>query len=235
MKCRELSVQQVLNDIRTGAGDQELMTKYRLSRKGLGHLYEQLTNAGFLEQNGKTIVVCDTRKIRAEQIRDDIRAGVSERDLMSKYMCSSKHLRKIFEKLVTIGSLTAEEIDPNGNSKLHPPEVSKTPRLPRNYLPYPFTVYVVGDPEARGMILDITEYGFRVQGIQAREGEFKIFSFIPMDGSYARPFFLEAECRWIKKPHDSGLVAGFQIEKLSDHSRRELGKFIQELMPSVWY
>jgi hypothetical protein len=235
MKCRELSVQQVLSDIRTGAGDRELMTKYRLSQKGLDHLYEQLTNAGFLEQNGQRIAVCHTRKIRAEEIRDDIRAGVSERDLMSKYMCSPKHLRKIFDKLVTIGSLTAEEINSNGNSKPHSPEISKTPRLPRNYLPYPFTVYVVGDPEARGMILDITEHGFRVQGIQARESEFKIFSFIPMDGSHARPFFLEAECRWIKKSHDFVLIAGYKIEKLSDHSRRELGKFIQELIPSVWY
>jgi uncharacterized protein (DUF433 family) len=235
MKCRELSVQQVLNDIRTGAGDQELMAKYRLSRKGLDSLYEQLTSAGFLEQNGKGLKVCHTRKINVDQIMHDIRAGISERDLMSKYMCSPKHLRRIFDKLVTIGSLNADEIDPNGNSQFHTTVSSKTPRLPRNYLPYPFTVYVVGDPEARGMVLDITEQGFRVQGIHSRVGDFKIFSFIPVDCSHARPFFVEGECRWMKKSPDSDLVAGFKIEKLSDHSRRELGKFIQELVPSVWY
>lgn len=235
MTGREVHLKQVLKDIHDGVGDRALMDKYRLSPKGLDHLYRHLITAGFVEQDGNGVVVCPNRKIPLDLFMHDLRAGFSKSDLKTKYVCSSKDLRKLVKELLASGAIAREDLQIGTNSDSPWIEFNLTPRVPRNYLPYPFAVYVVGDADARGTILDVTEQGFRVEGIEVRVGEVKTFSFIPSDIPEAKPFFLEGTCRWASKDSKSNtFVAGFQIVKLSERSNRELRKLIDALTPSAW-
>jgi hypothetical protein len=234
MLGREVSVKQVLKDIGAGLGDQALREKYKLSQKGLEDLYKQLADSGFIEQARNGLTVCRKRKIQTRLLVDDIRSGLNRRQLLAKHMVSSKHLSSLIEELLAIGAVTQDEFDGLSDSHAVFDELEFTPRLPRNYLAYPFPIYVVGDPEATGLILDITEEGMRVEGIRVQPGEVRTFSIIATEVSDARPFVLEVTCRWITQDSEQGFQAGFQITKCSDLGLCELRKFILALAPAAW-
>jgi hypothetical protein len=234
MLGREISVNQVLKDISAGIGDRAMSEKYKLSPKGLEDLYRQLADLGFIELGRNGPAICRKRKIPTRSLVHDIRSGLNRRQLMAKYVVSSRHLNRLIEKLLATGVVPQEVFlglsEPHAALDKH----EFTPRLPRNYLAYPFPIYVVGDPDAAGFILDITEEGMKVEGIGVQQGEVKTFSIIASDVSEARPFVLEATCRWITQDSEQGFQAGFQITKCSDHGLRELRKFILASAPAAW-
>jgi hypothetical protein len=53
----------------------------------------------------------EKRKITAREILKDIRAGLSDQDLMEKYTLSAQGLQSVFHKLVTAGAITQVELD----------------------------------------------------------------------------------------------------------------------------
>ena len=173
------------------------------------------------------------RRILTGEIVSDIKSGMSDLDLSEKYRLSYRGLRKIFMKLVDAGVLTQEEVDGRWTAFWEKPDGERISRLPRNYLPYPVTVYVVGESKAKGLLLDITEKGLSMAGIEARVDEIKTFCVIPNDIGQIRPFLFEARCRWIKTNAHTECIAGYSIEKISDHDLLEIRDFIQALSP-VW-
>jgi uncharacterized protein (DUF433 family) len=233
MLGREIDVTEVLRDIKDGKGDGELMQKYRLSPRGLADLYRKLVNTGFLARNGNSFVIARSRRIAVKQLVADLRAGLSRQELMAKYLCSSQRLRRLVAKLMAVGVVTQTELA-ESEHLADWAEFQLTPRLPRNYLPYPFPVHALGDPNATGLIIDITEHGLKVEGIDVRVGEVRRLSIIVTDVSEVRPFFLKARCRWVTKDPPKASAAGFEIQEITDSSLQELRKFIQALTPSAW-
>ena len=53
----------------------------------------------------------DKRKITAREVLRDIRAGLSDQDLMEKYTLSAQGLQSVFHKLVNAGVITQPELD----------------------------------------------------------------------------------------------------------------------------
>jgi uncharacterized protein (DUF433 family) len=120
---------QVVRDIRGGADDSELMNTYGLSARGLERLFEKLILAGSIEQSeldrrmlssGKSHVVeldavpepaVAKTRINSGEAITDIRAGLSDTDLMEKYGLSAKGLDSLFRKLVAADRLDASELD----------------------------------------------------------------------------------------------------------------------------
>ena len=92
-----IDAREVLNDIRSGMDDVDLMKKYNLSSLGLGSLFRKLTHAGVI------------REVSARELLRDIRAGYSPDRLMEKYKLSLSALRSALMDLDLFGFLEEAE------------------------------------------------------------------------------------------------------------------------------
>jgi hypothetical protein len=205
---------QVIKDIRSGVRDRELLEKYELSPR-------------------RTRVLSAVRSILKGELVRDIRSGMSDPDLSRKYGISSAALRTVFIRLVDAGALSREDVDARCAALSRDVSYRRTARSPRNYVPYPVTVQVVGESKASGLLLDITETGVSVAGIDARIDEIKTFRVIANGIGRTRPFVFEARCRWTGEDVDGERIAGYSIERISGHDSWRLRDFMETLSP-VW-
>ncbi|MBI5251035.1 MAG: hypothetical protein HY912_16215 [Desulfomonile tiedjei] len=232
MPDREVNFREIMSDLGRGMPDSQIMRKYKLTSRGLSDLYQQLVEAGFLVRTGQTYRIANKRQIKLEKLMEDIRSGLGESELRQKYRCSPWAFHKLMRKLhahrkVNDHGLPQHAFDPFG-----PQGNEFIPRLPRNYLLWPYPVYVLGDNEATGWILDITEYGARIEGIEVQPNEARTFSVIASDVCDAKPFVMDAVCKWVQKGPSGSWVAGFEIPRMSAYNLCQLQKFIQAAAPA---
>ncbi len=88
-----IDAREVLNDLRSGMEDVDLMQKYNLSSRGLQSLFRKLTQAGII------------REVSPRELLRDIRAGYSPDRLMEKYKLSVSALRCALRDLDLFGFL----------------------------------------------------------------------------------------------------------------------------------
>lgn len=117
----------ILRDLRAGMSDSELMHKYRLSAKGLQSLFQKMIAKGLVTADdlehrplstgagatGNQVQDTDRKGTvisPGEAVRD-IRSGMHDFDLMSKYNLSAKGLESLFGQLVKSGLLQQTELD----------------------------------------------------------------------------------------------------------------------------
>jgi hypothetical protein len=99
------------------------------------------------------------REIKAREIVQDIRSGLTDSDLMEKYNLTDRLLQKVFNRLVDAKVISWSEIQ----ERVRPYEDSEhlqtvTVRiLPREKVDFPLPVYEADHPEIRGFVKDITE------------------------------------------------------------------------------
>ena len=72
-------------------------------------------------------------------------------------------------------------------------------------------VYDVDDLLAEGQLLDISDTGMRVSGIEASEGEEKKLMIEVNYEADVYSLYVTAICRWTKPEPDGSLVAGFEV------------------------
>ena len=127
----KIDAQQALDDIRSGMDDQALMEKYNVSAKGLESLFTKMLSAGVItqadldrrasESRGKVDISkyvselarteLKGRRVNAQEAVRDIKAGISDADLMENYRLSAKGLQDLFGQLVEAGLVAQAEID----------------------------------------------------------------------------------------------------------------------------
>lgn len=130
----QISSRQAVEAIRSGMSDLALMEKFALSARGLQKLFKKLVAAGELEQlevharllaSQQSHVVdliisrpVQTKKARieADKALEDIRAGVSDGELMQKYNISAKGLESLFRKLLAASLISRRELSARRNS-----------------------------------------------------------------------------------------------------------------------
>jgi len=172
----------------------------------------------------------ETRKIKARDIVNDIRAGVTDADLMSKYRLSSRGLQSAFDKLVEAGAIRLEEIYGRSPSDDDTVRIDDLRDLPRHYLALAVSIFEPTRPEVKGKLREITEQGIGVIGIEARIGDTK--SLVIPSGRFmeADRIWFEATCVWARmKGPGSESIAGFQITKISDKDLENLRQLIRLL------
>jgi|WetSurMetagenome_2_1015567.scaffolds.fasta_scaffold1203624_1 hypothetical protein len=106
---------------------------------------------------------------------------------------------------------------------------NKTRNGPRHY---PFThlsVYDESNPHAVGMVLDITNKGVRVKGIEARVDEIKRFIITAKRLFKLAPITIEVVCRWTEGGTDECSDSGFEIISISKADALELEELIHTL------
>jgi hypothetical protein len=227
MAEREVNVRQALKDILGGMDDRSLMEKYRLTPKGLRHLYEELVDAGLLMRADKKYVMPPRKRIITGQIVNDIRSGMTDSQLMDRYRLSHVELQITCKLLVERKFITQEEIDnraPIADDRTTP----FTPRkAPRHRSPISVTAIGEEDPEKEGLVLDISEKGVGVIGVKATVGEMQTLTILGDEFGEVAPFQFDAVCRWAKRESSGELIAGFEIISISDESLDELRNWIR--------
>ncbi|MGO9569246.1 MAG: PilZ domain-containing protein [Desulfomonilaceae bacterium] len=162
-------------------------------------------------------------KIKARKIVGDIRARVSDFELMSKYGLSMEQLEKVLEALLEAGEIRGAEIKERGPFFDNPANRSKTRRFPRTYLRVPLEIEDVNDSANKGLLVDLSDEGFRTRGILAIVGQEKVF-LVSLKEVRKTAVRLRATCLWAKQDVDAKVLreAGFKIDHISESDLLEV-------------
>lgn len=167
------------------------------------------------------------REIKAKDFVNDIRSGISDSEIRSKYNLSAKGLQSAFRKLLDAKAIRTSELFDRVSLEDDTVAIATTRLWPRDELEFPVPIYLLEGtrPTVRGVIKDITKKGLKVSGIEAKVDDVKTFA-VPSDKfSHVEPFAFRAKCRWI----DADGCAGFQITQISERGTDELEKLIRFL------
>ena len=141
MGKRKISAKEAVAAIRLGMDDSALMKEYGLARSGLQSLFDKLVTGGYLdlaevqERMPGFLGTVDISEavlptkgngtqgapqpqtgragawINAQEAARDVRAGLDDAALMGKYRLTSRGLRSMVDKLVTVGLITQADLD----------------------------------------------------------------------------------------------------------------------------
>ena len=169
------------------------------------------------------------RKIKAKEIVNDIRSGMTDSKLMEKHGLSSKGLQSIFTKLVDAKAMAPRELfsrAPNAGDDTA--DVTSVRLIPRDFVEVPLPICDADDPKNMGTITDVTENGLGVRGIRVQTGETKTLVFFSDRLFPVGPFALQAQCRWVKNGNGSGQMdSGFEITNISEAGSQQLKKIVE--------
>jgi hypothetical protein len=169
------------------------------------------------------------RTIKAADIIRDLRSGLTVSQLVDKYNISLKALRFVFQRLLNAGVMTKEELNALAALYRDTADLKGVRKWLRTTTTFPVRICDSGNPFSTGHVVDISEKGACVQGIEAVVGEVK--NFVVRSGAFGQghAFVFEAKCRWAntKQLSDKKWVAGFEITNISSLDSGELGKWIR--------
>ncbi len=213
---RKIRAREVINDIKGGMTGFELMAKYRLSAKE----YQSILNQLFREQKAVTSAIVE-----------DISAGMPEDQLRQKYGLSQAGFQAVLNKLVDRGLISRKAVDlllGPGNETMLPFPIRRKQRYR-----VPATVSIRGSKASTsiGTVLDISEKGLSVVGLEARPDESQMLTILGDDLGEVAPFEFKARCRWVKKDSNDGRpLAGFEITEISPENVNALLDWIRWCM-----
>lgn len=171
--------------------------------------------------------------VRREDFLRDLRAGMDEGELMTKYKLTPRGIGTVFRNLVNAEIITVRELLQRSTGQLNLPEVAAELRVrSRKELEFLLPISDSENPENTGLVSDIAEDGVGARGLKANVGEVKTYV-IPADDYFqAEPLVFLAVCRWVDEKEDrweSG--AGFRVVKVLRGGLKELQDFIHALKP----
>ena len=170
------------------------------------------------------------RKIRHREVLNEIRSGISEAELRTKYRLSAKGVERLFNLLVANGTIDQSELFqkyPFYERKITHVERRWEPRVSLNGNVYIYDVL----RSSTGTLRDISERGFRAAGINCNVGESKSLLIDLQPLIKSDPVLVVAKCRWAETRGHSRkyITAGFEIIEISDSDSMVLRSLIQSL------
>jgi hypothetical protein len=170
------------------------------------------------------------QQISTRKFVRDARSGMNDSELIEKYKLSPNRLQRIFRRLVDGQVLTTDELA--GRFAVFDNTVQQGIQsarlLLRHGVDFALHIYEEENPDIFGNVLDITEGGVGLRGIEATIGVSKNFA-IPADEflGVARVEF-RARCRWVNKEKPTGKwIGGFEITSISAEGLVEIRKLVQ--------
>ena len=167
-------------------------------------------------------------KIKARDIVSDIRARLSDFELMLKYALSSDELDTILNRLVNEGEIRLEELQERSAFFDDPVNRRETRAFPRAYLRVPLPVHESDNPSNQGLITDLSQIGFRARGISAEIGDEKELIIDASGIESACAIELRGTCRWTNKKggHKWLWETGFKIISVTPEALSTIQKVI---------
>lgn len=169
------------------------------------------------------------RTIKVKEIVHDVRSGASVEEMISKYNLSPNTLRNILVRIVVAKKLEETEVQNLYCGIDESLAVKERRKNLRYYVYVPLPIYDVENLMEEGQVVDISEGGCRISGIQASQGEKREFVVQPDYFGNAFPFCFEATCRWSSQDESGEWVAGFEISTISDGGLEQLRKIVRML------
>jgi hypothetical protein len=168
------------------------------------------------------------RQIPARPVVADIRAGMTNAQLMKRYRISSNMLEKIFKKLQNANMITASDLDGRMRS-LQPGDVHGSVRQgARCYTIMRLPITDLDNLSVDCYVKELNEKGLLIVNLSTNVGEKKNFLIPASDFADVQPFSFEAECRWTRARTDTERqAAGFEITRISDEGLQQLREFVQ--------
>ncbi len=102
MEKRKVSARLILQDIRGGLLDSEIMEKHQMSERSLDHVLVRLVQAGTLTDAEFAMREAILNKV----LFRDVKEGLSDIEIMEKHQVSEHHLRATLDRLVRRGSMS---------------------------------------------------------------------------------------------------------------------------------
>jgi hypothetical protein len=172
----------------------------------------------------ESLLMSSKRTIRAKDIVNDIRAGMTDHELMEKYRLSVKGLQSIFTKLEQVKAVKRSELYSRTPWYDDTVNVGTMRNLPRNYLALSVSIHESENPTNNGVVVDLTEKGVRATGIQVRENQTKALVIDSGDLLDIGLITFKSTCRWTRQLEDGTRNSGFEITNISE---RDVGKLRQ--------
>jgi len=99
----------------------------------------------------------------------------------------------------------------------------QTRRFPRIYLRVPLEIEDLNNSSNKGLLIDVSDDGFRTRGIAAVVGEVKVF-LVSLKEVRKKAVELRATCVWAKQDDDAKVLleAGFKMVHISESDLLEL-------------
>ena len=221
---------EIVHELQDGVDESTVVEKYNLSEGELEELVNELFDESFSTKDDLESEEPRLRSLEAEEIISDIRAGMSEAELMKKYGLSAGALAKAVRLLLdgdhlnrvdlAQGAVPYEEVVDPGKSRI----------VERFYLDFDLPVVVAEGPKEVGRVTDLTTLGLGTEGIRVSVGDVRTLRIEHERFVLLRPFSFVAQCRWTRQRHSTGgLIAGFRIISISDEDRDQLRKLVRLL------
>ena len=171
------------------------------------------------------------RRIKAKKVVADIRARLSDFELMDKYDLSPDELQRVLRCLTEAGVIRNAELDERGAWFDDPANRCVTRGVPRHYLRVAPSIHDSKNPAHKGYVTDLSEDGFRVRGINARIGEEKTLVIHASALCDVEDVEVTATCRWLKPDFsEKGLhESGYHIEQTTETGLAGIRRLIEVL------
>jgi uncharacterized protein (DUF433 family) len=173
------------------------------------------------------------RRIRPREVLNEIRSGISEAELRTKYRLSAKGIERLFSLLVANGTVDKSEL-----FEKYPWYERKAAHVEQRFdlrVSLKGRVYIHDVlMSSTGTLRDISEKGFRAAGINCNVGESKSFLIDLQPFIKADPVLVVARCRWAETRGHSQkyITAGFEILDISDSDSKVLRSLVESLRVS---
>jgi uncharacterized protein YodC (DUF2158 family) len=170
------------------------------------------------------------QQISGKEFIQDIRSGMAYSELLEKYKLSPNRIQRIFRGLIDGQMVTLDEL--GGRCALFDYTVQhgieSVRLLFRHVVNFVLPICEKEKPKTLGIVLDITEGGVGLKGIEAITGESKNFA-IPANKLFdVAQVEFRAQCRWVNREESSGkCISGFEITNISPGAAVELRKLVQ--------
>lgn len=174
-----------------------------------------------------TAMPASPRQIGVNSIVKDIRSGITDSQIMTKYHLSSRGLKSLFRKLLDSQAITPFEYTEWAGFFGNSVELNDVRLFNRETLDFQLPVHEAGNLRIKGQILNLSETGIGVWGIPTEVGQDKTLM-VPVKGATV---VAVARCHWKKvgqRPGES--VAGFEIVKVLQGNWESLVQRIQLLI-----
>ncbi len=168
--------------------------------------------------------------IRAKDAVNDIRAGMTNLELMEKYRLSAKGLKSLFMKLVDFRAVKYGELDARTQQVDDTVDVDQQRVVARSYVFVNLPICEADTKSEDGYVRDVTQKGLQIAGLAATVGSSKALVLKPEGLADVSPFILEAPCKWAKPATDvEESLAGGEITNISEEGIRGLSDLIRVL------
>jgi hypothetical protein len=169
------------------------------------------------------------REIRAKELVNDIISGLGDNELIHKYRLTFRGLQSVYRKLVELDIVDAQFLEGRIATPFNA-ETTVITRLPRKEIYIPLPVRDEANPLVLGLVMNLSERGLGIKGLQAEVDEIKRFVIKPEKFLDVNSVTLKAKCRWVQPSDDpQEIMSGFEIVSIAERELKKLKHLIQTL------